>query len=154
MECSLPASSVSGILQARILEWAAVLSSRGFSWARDWTQVSCIAGGFFTLWATKEALPQYKIKSLKFGRKIENDFNLKLAFWIKSSSQKTKDAWHLVLGRTFGLSLKILKVSQIRHYFKNTYVLRKRDKCWSEWYVKDEYYMSSYVYILSFLFNY
>ena len=37
-----------GILQARILEWVAFPFSRGFSQARDQTQVSCIAGGFFT----------------------------------------------------------------------------------------------------------
>ena len=48
---SLPGFSVHGILQARILEWVAVSSSRGFSWLRDWTGVSYviwIAGGFFT----------------------------------------------------------------------------------------------------------
>ena len=43
-----------GILQARILEWVAMLSSRGSSRPRDRTQVSCIAGGFFTIWATRE----------------------------------------------------------------------------------------------------
>ena len=43
-----------GILQARILEWAAMPSSRGFSQPRDQTQISCIAGGFFTIWATRE----------------------------------------------------------------------------------------------------
>ena len=43
------------ILQARILEWVAMPSSRGSSQPRDWTQVSCIAGGFFTVWATREA---------------------------------------------------------------------------------------------------
>ena len=37
-----------GILQARILEWAAMHSSRGSSQPRDGTQVSCIAGRFFT----------------------------------------------------------------------------------------------------------
>ena len=45
--------TVCGILQARILEWVAFLFSRGSSQPRDWTQVSCIAGGFFTSWATK-----------------------------------------------------------------------------------------------------
>ena len=40
---------------ARILEWVAVPFSRGFSQPRDWTQVSHIAGGFFTSWATREA---------------------------------------------------------------------------------------------------
>ena len=41
-----------GILQARILEWVAFSFSRGSSQSRDPTQVSCIAGGFFTSWAT------------------------------------------------------------------------------------------------------
>ena len=44
MDCSLPDSSVHGILQARILEWIAISFSRGFSWPRNWTWVSCIAG--------------------------------------------------------------------------------------------------------------
>ena len=44
-----------GILQARILEWVAFPFSRGSSQPRDRTQVSRIAGGFFTSWATREA---------------------------------------------------------------------------------------------------
>ena len=40
--------TVHGILQARILEWVAFPFSRGSSQTRDQTQVSCIAGGFFT----------------------------------------------------------------------------------------------------------
>ena len=44
-----------GILQARILEWVAMPSSRGSSQPRDWTQVSCTAGEFFTIWVTREA---------------------------------------------------------------------------------------------------
>ena len=46
--------SVHGILQARILEGVASSFSRGSSWPRDWTQVSHIAGRFFTTWATSE----------------------------------------------------------------------------------------------------
>ena len=53
MDYSLPGSSAPGILQARILEWVAVPSSRISSQPRDRTQVSCIAGEFFT-WATTE----------------------------------------------------------------------------------------------------
>ena len=49
MDCSLPVSSVHGILQARILEWVAIPFSRGSSQTRDRTQVSSIAGGFFTI---------------------------------------------------------------------------------------------------------
>ena len=45
-----------GILQARILEWVAMPSSRGSSQPRDCTQASHIAGGFFTSLATREAL--------------------------------------------------------------------------------------------------
>ena len=55
MDCSLPGSYVHGILQARILEWAAVSFSRGSSRPRDWTRVSCIGGRRFNLWATREA---------------------------------------------------------------------------------------------------
>ena len=43
------------VLQARTLEWIAVPFPRGSSQPRDLTQVSCIAGGFFTSWATREA---------------------------------------------------------------------------------------------------
>ena len=55
MDCSPPGSSVHGILQVRILEWVAMPSYKGSSQPRDWTQVSYIAGRFFTSWATREA---------------------------------------------------------------------------------------------------
>ena len=64
LDCNLPSSSVHGIFQARILEWVAIPFSRGSSWPRDQTRiscVSCIAGGFLTLWATGEALCQWYI---------------------------------------------------------------------------------------------
>ena len=48
--------TIHGILQLRILEWVAFLFSRGSSQPRDRTQVSHIAGGFFTSWATRKAL--------------------------------------------------------------------------------------------------
>ena len=41
----------------RILEWVAYSFSRGSSWPRHQTRVSCIAGEFFTSWASREALP-------------------------------------------------------------------------------------------------
>ena len=53
MVCSLPSSSVHGILQARILEWVVISFLRGSSQLRDWTLVSSIAGKFFTDWATR-----------------------------------------------------------------------------------------------------
>ena len=57
MDCSLPGFSVHGIFQARVLEWAAISFSRGSSWPRDGTWVSCIGD----IWATRETL---YIKSL------------------------------------------------------------------------------------------
>ena len=58
MDCSPPGFSVHEICQARILEWVAISSFRGSSRPRDQTQVSGIAGEFFTVWATREALLQ------------------------------------------------------------------------------------------------
>ena len=55
MDCSPPVCSVHGILQVRN-EWVAIPFSRGSSQPRDWTQVSCLAGRFFTIWTTREAL--------------------------------------------------------------------------------------------------
>ena len=51
MDCSLPGNSVHGILQARILEWVAISSSRGSSWPRDGTWGSCVTGRFLNGWA-------------------------------------------------------------------------------------------------------
>ena len=67
VDCNLMGSSVHGILQTRILEWAAISSSRGSPWPRAWTQVSCKGGRFFTLWATRETLliPLWISPSLK-----------------------------------------------------------------------------------------
>ena len=75
MDCSPPGSSVHGILQAGILEWIALLSSRGSSWPRVWTQVSCgscTAGGFFTTelpgkpWSTWKYIYILMLPILKF----------------------------------------------------------------------------------------
>ena len=59
MDCSLPGSSVHGVLQAEILEWIAMPSARRSSQPRDRTQSlpsPALAGGFFTTSATWEAL--------------------------------------------------------------------------------------------------
>ena len=54
--------TVHGILQARILEWAAFPFSRGSSQPREWTQISHIAGRFFL-----PAAPQGKPKNTEIG---------------------------------------------------------------------------------------
>jgi len=49
LDCGPQGSTVHGILQVRILEWGGIPLSRGYSQARDRTQVSCIEGTFFTI---------------------------------------------------------------------------------------------------------
>ena len=53
MDCSLPGSSIHGIFQASVLEWVAISFSKESSRPRDETQVSCIVGRRFTVWARK-----------------------------------------------------------------------------------------------------
>ena len=65
--CNPMVYTVDGILQARILEWAAITFFRGTSQPRDQTQVSHIAGGFFTVWATREAQVMVKSKCSTIG---------------------------------------------------------------------------------------
>ena len=65
MVCSPPGSSVHGILQARILECIAIFFPRGSYQPRNQTLVSCIAGRFFTNWATREAL---NVSLVSWGR--------------------------------------------------------------------------------------
>ena len=74
MDCSLSGSSVH-VLQARILEWIAISFSRDSSQPMDQTQVSCIAGRFFTIWATREAQSRFNCKSrFKISILIKNSW--------------------------------------------------------------------------------
>ena len=57
MDCSLPGSSVRGILQSRILEWVAFSFWRGSSWPRDQTCIFCIGSWILHHWATWEYDP-------------------------------------------------------------------------------------------------
>ena len=72
VDCSLPGSSVHRILQARILEWVAISSSRAFSHPRDWTHVSCVScigrQISFYHWATWEAFTRRILKTRKWRK--------------------------------------------------------------------------------------
>ena len=74
--------TIHGILQARILEWVVIPFSRESSWPRDWTQVSCVASGFFTSWATRELLSCflqiliYKFWFVTWGTWLESLFGI------------------------------------------------------------------------------
>ena len=65
MDCSPPGSSTHGIIQARILEWVAISSSKGSSWPRDWPCICCIGRWILYQWATREAN-----SSLPFSNKL------------------------------------------------------------------------------------
>ena len=71
-DCSLTDFPVHGILQARILAWLAIPFSRGSSLPRGWTQVSWIAGRFFTTWSAREVNNRnYSLWVVLFNGKIE-----------------------------------------------------------------------------------
>ena len=73
MDCSLPGSSVHGILQARLLEWVAIPFSRASSWPRDQIWISGIIGRFFTVWAARKAKEIYQIRSDQISRSVVSD---------------------------------------------------------------------------------
>ena len=82
-DCSPTDFSVHGISQARILEWVSISFSRQSSRPRDWGFISCVscsAGGFFTCWASREAL---RLAPLKPNH--AHKFLLKLKLWISRS---------------------------------------------------------------------
>ena len=102
MDCSLPGSSLHGILQARVLEWVAISFSRGSSWLRDQTRVSCIPGRRFNLWATREAL--YRSPIILYYRAgriyITCSMVLGLVYGFSSQVQATRWCFHLKMVAT------------------------------------------------------
>ena len=78
--------TVHELLQARILDWVAFPFSRESPQPRDQTQVSCIAGGFFTSWATREA--QHIINQLYFNK---NQSILKIKIIVKVQNKNLVD---------------------------------------------------------------
>ena len=111
VDCSLPGSSLHGILQARILEWVAISFSRGFSQPRDRTWVSDIAGRSFILWATREALSL----SLEFAQTHVH--------WVVDAIQSS----HLLLPRCLLPSI----FSSIRVFSNESAVLISWPNYWS-----------------------
>ena len=88
IDWSPPGSSVHEIL-ARILEWVAISFSRGSSQPSDGTLVSHIAGRFFTIWATREAMRIYLY--LKWNHSlIKAKYSQKLLWKKKKKKQKKR----------------------------------------------------------------
>ena len=78
MDYSRPGSSVHGMLQARILEWLAIPFSRGSSWPRDWAPGACIAGRFYTVWATEKLERRGARKRRRVAMATQVEFELDL----------------------------------------------------------------------------
>ena len=84
MDCSPPGSSVHDISEARILEWVAISFSRGSSWTMDQTQLSCIAGRFFTAWAKNAINNWYVMNELNNSSFLVNDKKETLYFSVSN----------------------------------------------------------------------
>ena len=80
--CDPKAYPVHGILQARILEWVVFPFSRGSSQPRSQTQVSCIAGRFFTVYMRHEILQNYTNEEGQSWSKLGS--KKKTLFWVLS----------------------------------------------------------------------
>ena len=89
MDCSPPGSLSMGVVQARILEWVAISFSRDSFQPRDQTQVSSIAGAFFTDWATREAQVsiKYLLNERPKGTLDTTLAKLEVAFVVQSLSR-------------------------------------------------------------------
>ena len=97
MDCSLPGSSVHGIFLARVLKWIDIFYSRGSSQPRDWTRVSCIAGGCFTLWAKRRLRENQRLNAFKLWcwKTIESPLDWK----IQPVNPKRNQSW-VFIGRS------------------------------------------------------
>ena len=91
MDCSPPSSSVHRISQARTLEWVAISFSRGSSWPRDRTHVSCIGRQILYHWATRESPAKWRFANPHCVASLSGSFEtvyvrmfctLKCASWI------------------------------------------------------------------------
>ena len=135
MDNSPPGSSVHGILKARILEWVATPSSTGSSRPRGWIRVSCIAGRFPTIWASREVqwsevaniFHEIRIRILSqtnieyffshfSQKKIEPESPELQAYSLTTESPEKPDMWKL-LKKSAGPYLKPVRASLINFTF-------------------------------------
>ena len=94
LDCSPPGYSVHGSFQARILEWVAIPFLRGSSQLRNLTWVSCIAGRFFNIWATRETqINNCSIRTNKYFVQIIEAILMKI---IQSEEQNLSDLWDTI----------------------------------------------------------
>ena len=99
-DCSPPGSSVHGIVQARILEWVALPSSRGFSQPRNQPWISCIAGRFFIIGATREA-PDFHRSTM--NSQVMETASMSIDRWSYSVKSVRQRRTHSTLPLTCGI---------------------------------------------------
>ena len=81
-DCSPLGSSVHGVFQARILEWVAISFSRGSSWPKDWTCVSCIGRQILYNWMTGEAPVRLYTINIIISQTIKLNENSKVSVYV------------------------------------------------------------------------
>ena len=118
----LPGFSVHGISQGRVLEWVAISFSRASSWSRDWTCVSCIAGGLYC-WATgipffPESLP-YSSVDANFTIRINYlHLNLRISLWETKPRHQVKAVFSNPRGLiwiTSCLSIPLVRIIELSY---------------------------------------
>ena len=141
MNCNPPGFSVHGILQARILESVAIPFSRGSLWPRDWAWVSCIAGRFFTVWATEKS-QVYTEPLFEFPQSYSK-FPLAIYFAYGNVS------FHVTLSIHFTLSsplpivhMSILYVCPVNEFF--TTIFLDSYICVRIWYLSFSFWLTSH----------
>ena len=148
--CQAPLSM--GILQARILEWVVMPSSRGSSQPRARTGVSCIAGGFFTSWATREAH-----RNGVRGKFVQILIRINLLRLHSVTSVEGKVSWVVLLWELKKVSCESKNEETISSlwnmYLHGCCIVKKQVICWTEfnlfWWssvitVKNSYYILKY----------
>ena len=132
IDCSPPGSTVHGILQVRILEWITMPFFRGSSQPRDWTWVSCIAGRFFTIWASWKAYymaaVSYYLKFLCVTLSLWPSFH---CFWeyLSLISPSLPNPHLLRLRKADNSVAWIFYISEKNSYF---YDMQMQPKFWSQ----------------------
>ena len=127
---SSPGFSVHGILQAIILEWSAISFSRGSSWPRDQTWVSCIAGRFFSNWATRGIFESWTMKKAECLRIDASNCSAGEDSW--ESLRLQRDQTSQILKETnpeYSLEGLMLKLQYFGHLKRNV-AHWKRSWCW------------------------
>ena len=133
MICSLPGSSLHGILQARILEWVAIPFSKGSCQSRNQIYISCLAGRFFI------TEPLGKIPTMEYYSTIKKNkimpftalwIDLEIVILSEVSQRKTNIIWyHLYVESKKMIQMNLFTKQKYTHrHRKQTYDYQDRDK--------------------------